>query len=158
MEPLIKFSEERMLIGKQLKMSLAENKTGELWKSFMPRSREIKSPLSTDLISMQVYDETLKVGDLSQEFDKWATIQVTDFKDVPEEMECFIVNAGLYAVFHYKGLPTDTRIFHYIFGTWLPNSNYLLDSRPHFEILGEKYKNGDPTSEEKIWIPIKMKT
>jgi AraC family transcriptional regulator len=39
----------------------------------------------------------------------------------------------------------------------LPNSNYHLDDRPHFEILGEKYKNADPGSEEEIWIPIKAK-
>jgi AraC family transcriptional regulator len=29
-----------------------------------------------------------------------------------------------------------------------------LDDRPHFEVLGEKYKNNDPTSEKEIWIPI----
>ncbi len=25
------------------------------------------------------------------------------------------------------------------------------------EVLGEKYKNADPNSEEEIWIPIKRK-
>jgi AraC family transcriptional regulator len=39
----------------------------------------------------------------------------------------------------------------------VPASNYDLDDRPHFEILGDKYKNGDPNSEEDIWIPIKPK-
>lgn len=29
--------------------------------------------------------------------------------------------------------------------------------QPHFEVLGEKYKDNDPTSEEEIWIPIKAK-
>jgi AraC family transcriptional regulator len=41
------------------------------------------------------------------------------------------------------------------FSTWLPDSEYRLDVRPHFEVLGEKYKNDDPESEEEIWIPIK---
>ncbi|MEP7234441.1 MAG: GyrI-like domain-containing protein, partial [Ignavibacteriota bacterium] len=45
--------------------------------------------------------------------------------------------------------------FQYILRTWVPNSNYELDDRPHFEILGEKYKKDDPSSEEEIWIPIK---
>jgi AraC family transcriptional regulator len=72
-------------------------------------------------------------------------------------METFTLESGLYAVFHYQGLSTDSSIFIYIFGTWLPNSEYELDARPHFEILGDKYKNGDPTSEEDIWIPIKPK-
>ncbi|MGK2861531.1 MAG: GyrI-like domain-containing protein [Chitinophagaceae bacterium] len=48
-------------------------------------------------------------------------------------------------------------MFSYIFNTWLPPSGYDLDNRPHFEILGEKYKNDDPLSEEEIWIPIKQK-
>jgi AraC family transcriptional regulator len=72
-------------------------------------------------------------------------------------METYTLPGGLYAVFFYKGLNTDTSIFEYIHRTWLPNSNYLLDNRPHFEILGEKYKNADPNSEEEIWIPIKLK-
>jgi AraC family transcriptional regulator len=41
--------------------------------------------------------------------------------------------------------------------TWLPSSDYVLDNRPHFEILGEKYKINDPESEEKIWIPVRKK-
>jgi len=64
---------------------------------------------------------------------------------------------ALYALFYCKGLNTDTKVFQYIFGTWLPNTNdYLLDGRPHSKITGEKYKNGDQNSEEEIWIPIKF--
>ena len=47
--------------------------------------------------------------------------------------------------------------FQYILGTWLPNSDYSLDDRAHFEILGNKYKNNESDSEEEIWIPIKPK-
>ncbi|PSK81140.1 hypothetical protein CLV93_111117 [Prolixibacter denitrificans] len=36
-------------------MSFADNQTGELWKSFMPRRREITNNVNQDLISMQVY-------------------------------------------------------------------------------------------------------
>lgn len=45
-------------------------------------------------------------------------------------MGTFILSGGLYAVFDHKGLSNDSRIFQYIFGTWLPNSGYLLDDRP----------------------------
>ena len=48
-----------------------------------------------------------------------------------------------------------SKTFQYIFGTWMPDSGYKWDNRPQFEILGEKYKNNDPSSEEEIWIPIK---
>jgi AraC family transcriptional regulator len=94
---------------------------------------------------------------LTNEFEKWATVEVLNFDNVPTDMETFTLPGGLYAVFDYKGLSTDKSIFQYIFGTWLPGSDYDLDNRPHFEILGDKYKNNDPASEEEIWIPIKPK-
>jgi AraC family transcriptional regulator len=72
-------------------------------------------------------------------------------------METFVLSGGEYAVFDYKGSSNDSSIFQYIFMNWLPNSGYNLDNRPHFEVLGEKYKNNDPTSEEEIWIPIRNK-
>ena len=73
-------------------------------------------------------------------------------------METFTLIGGLYVVFLYQGIASaGAKTFQYILGTWLPNSEYTLDNRPHFEILGEKYKNEDPSSEEEIWIPIKFK-
>lgn len=157
MEPRIERLTEKRLIGKRMTMSLSNNKTGELWRSFMPRRREIQNSLTSELISMQVYDQSLELGNLHQEFEKWAAIEVSDFTMVPTGMETFILTGGLYAVFAYKGSSADTQIFRHIFGGWLPSSNYVLDSRPHFERLGEKYKNTDPNSEEEIWIPIKPK-
>jgi AraC family transcriptional regulator len=158
MTPRIEILSEKKLIGKRLQMSLANNKTKELWQSFMPRRKEIQNCIGTDLYSMQVYDPLhFTTFDPNNLFEKWATIEVTDFDTIPDEMETFTLPSGLYAVFFYKGSNTDTQIFQYIFGTWLPNSEYVLDNRPHFEILGEKYKNNDPNSEEEIWIPIKEK-
>lgn len=158
MIPRIENLKEKKIVGKRLTMSLADNKTGELWKSFMPRRKEITNNLSYDFISMAVYKPT-HFADFkpTNEFEKWATVEVSDFDSIPNNMETFILTGGLYAVFDYKGSSNDLSIFQYIFGTWLPNSDYLLDDRPHFEILGEKYKNADPNSEEEIWIPIRQK-
>lgn len=158
MTPRIETLIEKKLIGKRLKMSLTENKTVDIWKSFMPRRKEITNNVTNDIISMQVYEsEYFTNFNPTNEFEKWATIEVSNFENVPTDMETFTLKGGLYAVFDYKGLSTDNRIFNYIFEDWLPNSNYDLDHRPHFEILGDKYKNGDPTSEEEIWIPIQPK-
>lgn len=158
MEPRVEILNEKKLVGKRLTMSLSDNKTRELWKSFMPRRKEITNNLTNDFISMAIYKQTY-FADFkpTNDFEKWATVEVTDFEHVPNEMETFTLTAGLYAVFDYKGSSTDNGIFQYIFGVWLPNSVYLLDDRPHFEVLGDKYKNADPDSEEEIWIPIRMK-
>ncbi|MBK7569291.1 MAG: GyrI-like domain-containing protein [Chitinophagales bacterium] len=158
MQPRIEILNEKKLIGKHISMSLAVNKTAELWKSFMPRRAEITNNISNNLISMQIYSPNYFVEfSPTNEFEKWATIEVTNFDNVPGDLETIILHGGLYAIFDYKGLNTDSSIFQYIFGTWLPNSMYLLDDRPHFEVLGEKYKNADPNSEEEIWIPIRHK-
>lgn len=157
MQPAIETLTDRQLIGIQLRMSLSNNKTAELWRSFMPRRREIQNNLSLDLFSIQVYGQPVDFSQPDQEFVKWAAVEVSNFDAVPDGMDTLLLHGGLYAVFHYIGSSTDTNIFRYIFGTWLPSSDYLLDDRPHFEILGEKYRNADPTSEEDIWIPIKPK-
>lgn len=159
MQPRIENLLEKKLIGKRLKMSFAENRTMELWRSFMPGRNEIKNRVNQDLISMQVYDDAFSFSnfDANASFEKWAVAEVSEFDAIPDGMESYTLSAGLYAVFEYKGLNTDTAIFQYIFGTWLPLSEYALDNRPHFEVLGPKYKNNDPESEEEIWIPIKVK-
>ncbi len=64
----------------------------------------------------------------------------------------------LYIIFTYKGLTSDfPKTAKYIFEEWLPSSDYELDQRLHFEVLGKKYKNNDINSEEEICIPIKKK-
>jgi AraC family transcriptional regulator len=156
--PRIKTISEKKLVGKKLTMSLAQNRTLELWKSFMPKRKEITNRLTNDLISLQVYPpDYFTAFKPTNEFEKWALTEVSNFDFVPHGMHSFLLPGGMYAIFNYKGLNTDTSIFQYIYGTWLPNSDYVLDSRPHFEVLGEKYKNGDPDSEEDIWIPVKLK-
>ena len=158
MEPRIENIKEKTLVGKRIKTSLSNNKTGKLWSSFMPRRKEITNNLTTDLFSLQIYDPShFDSFDPSKEFEKWALIEVADFNNIPNEMETLILTGGQYAVFLHKGSSNNNSIFQYIFSTWLPDSEYLLDNRPHFEILGEKYKNNDPNSEEVIWIPIKEK-
>lgn len=157
-EPVITTMTEKKLVGKRVRMSLANNKTPDLWRSFLPYRKDVKSSAPNEMISMSVYSEPLRLGDFHQQFDKWATVEVSDFDNVPDGMETFLLKSGLYAIFHYQGLSTDNSIFVYIFGNWLPASTYDLDDRPHFEVLGPQYKNGDPNSEEDIWIPIKPKS
>ena len=141
-------------------MTLSANRTVELWQSFMPQRKEIRNKLNAELISIEVYDHNLDFKDFNPttEFEKWAAVEVSAFEEIPENMETLTLPGGLYALFLYKGAANDfASTFRYIFGIWLPASEYSLDNRPHFEVMGEKYKGNDPTSEEEIWIPIKLK-
>jgi AraC family transcriptional regulator len=157
-QPRTEILKEKKLIGQRLNMSLSDNKTGELWGRFMPRRKEIKNSIDNDLYSLQIFNPRyFEQFDPRTIFTKYALIEVTTFEIIPDEMESFILEGGQYAVFSYKGSGADTAIFEYIFGSWLPASEYMLDNRPHFEILGDKYKNNAPDSEEEIWIPVKLK-
>ena len=141
-------------------MSLFADRTRELWQNFMPGRRLIKNPIGTDLFSLQVYDPSLEFKDFTPhtEFEKWALTEVSDFDDILDGMKPYTLTGGLYAVFIYKGLPSDFgAMFRFIFTIWLPQSEYEVDQREHFEVLGDKYKHNDPDSEEDVWIPIRRK-
>ena len=148
------------MVGHAIIMSLSNNKTQELWQQFMPEKSRIKHAIGSDLYSIQVYDSSLQFMefDPSTLFTKWAAVEVSEIDDIPEGMEVLSMKAGQYAVFIHTGVGEKAyETFQYIYGEWLPSSSYELDDRPHFEVLGEKYKNNDSQSEEEVWIPIKSR-
>ncbi|MFD1873113.1 GyrI-like domain-containing protein [Hymenobacter bucti] len=146
----------KRLVGQRQVMSLAANTTTELWRGFMQERAAL--PGGRARYSLQRYPlgyftrfspETL--------FEKWAAQEVADPSFVlPAGFEMLELAGGLYAVFLHQGPASQgAATFQYIFKTWLPGSNYVLDDRPHFELLGEKYRSDAPDSEEEIWLPIK---
>ena len=160
MEPRIEVVSEKKLIGQRLVMSMARDRTRELWQGFMKRRKEIGNLIGAHLISMQIYDRQLSFPEFNDSipFEKWAVVEVEDFEILPQGLESYTLLGGLYAVFIHKGLPSDfPRTAQYIFGEWLPKSDYQLDHREHFEIMGDKYSNNNSNSEEEVWVPIKRK-
>jgi AraC family transcriptional regulator len=150
----------KKLVGSHAKMCYTNNKTFELWRNFMLRRMEIQNRITTDLISMQAFDKSFdfKKFTLDTEFEKWAVAEVADFNNVPDGMETYTLQGGMYAVFLHQGDSINfQKTFQYIFGYWLQQSEYQLDNREHFEVLSDRYKLNDPESEEEIWIPIKLK-
>lgn len=158
MQPRIETLPPKKLVGLSLKMNLANNLTGQLWGQFGPRIKDIPNRVSEDKISLQVYPPNYYAQfSPTTEFEKWATVEVDSFDAIPEGLQSFELQGGLYVVFDYKGSSTDTSIFQYIFSEWLPKSTYVVDDRPHFEVLGPNYKNNNPDSEEEIWVPVREK-
>lgn len=155
----IKILPEKKLIGKHIVMSFLENKTFQLWSSFMPRRKEIKNVINANLYSLEVFPIAhFNNFDPGNTFQKWAAVEVSDFDEIPREMAPLLIPEGLYAVFVHKGPQSEGhKTYHSIFVEWLPNSEYMVDERPHFAIMDERYKKDDPDSEEEIWIPITNK-
>jgi AraC family transcriptional regulator len=157
MKPRIEKLKPMKLIGIHMEMSLSNNKTGELWQQFMPRRAEVKNRTTADFISMQNYGEGWNFSPTAI-FEKWATVEVTSFDEVPPKMETYLLEGGEYAVFIHQGLASEApKAMQYIFGQWLPESKYILDDREHFEVLPEGYSPLDPQAKEEIWVPIKDK-
>jgi AraC family transcriptional regulator len=152
----IEFIEERLMAGQQMEMSLINNRTGELWSGFMSTRKYITDRIGNDLYSLQVYPpDYFAAFNPATNFTKWALTEVSTHDNLPEGILPFLLPAGKYAVFLHKGDTTNFGItLQYIFRQWLPSSGYMLDNRPHFEVLGDKYRNNDPLSEEEVWIPL----
>lgn len=148
----------KRFIGYSIKTSLANDQTVKIWKQLMPRLKEISNAVSADLYSLQEYEFT-SFQDFTPftEFKKYALVEVKDFENIPEGFEKFELKAGKYAVFNHKGTAEEfAKTSQFIFGEWLPKSEFELDDRPHFSVMGDKYfGHENPESEEEIWIPIK---
>lgn len=145
------------LVGMHVRSTSDDMMTIDLWKRFMPRIKEIKHRVGNATYSVQLFDEvpiynTQKIVG----FTKWGAVEVSSTADIPEGMETFELESGLYAAFTHHGLTaTFGQSMHYIFGTWLPDSGYTLANRPHFAFMDERYVGPtNPESEEDIYIPI----
>jgi len=151
----------KYFIGKKQILSFSENKTFALWQSFMPHRNSIVNRVGIEYYSIEIYPNPnfFFSFDPTATFEKWAAVEVNTHEITHENMEAITIPSGLYTVFLHTGLSNCAeKTYRSIFEMWLPVSAYQLDDRPHFAVMGEKYKKNDVSSEEEIWIPIKAKT
>jgi AraC family transcriptional regulator len=160
MEWRIEHIDEKTLLGHHQKMSLVNNTTHILWRGFRLKSNLIQNRSDALYYSLQIYPENYFLQfNPNTEFTKWAAVEIENTKDIPEGMDVLTLPAGTYAVFKHIG-PANLapKSFNFILNVWLPNSEYEIDHRPQFELLGENYKADDLNAEEEIWMPIKNRT
>lgn len=156
-QPEIRDFAGKLLVGVRRRTSFANDRTSEIWREFRMSEKNIRERVGRESYSVKVYDAgySFERFDPSAEFDKWAAAEVKTPNNAGETLE---IPAGKYAVFIHKGPATEAqRTFSYIFREWVPNSEFELDQRPHFEVLPEGYDPFDPEAQEEVWIPIKEK-
>ena len=148
---------QRRMIGVGMEMSLAQPVTGHLWRTLMPLRMAIPGRIDPERYLVKVYPKGyFEAFDPQRNFEQWAAYAVEGDGAARDGLAVLDVPAGLYAVWHYTGSSEDHRIFQHILGEWLPESGFVLDDRPHVDVLGAAYRHADPLSEEDICIPLRL--
>jgi AraC family transcriptional regulator len=119
----------------------------KLWDAFVSRMGELKN-VSEPYAS---YGVMAGAGD---DLDYMAGNPVSDIARLPAGMERWDIPETTYAVFETR-LPKIEETFDYIFGTWLPASNYQHDAEPVLERYGETFRPDNPVVS--IYVPVKKK-
>ena len=155
------YLQAKKLVGCSDQMNVFSSgpKTQGLWKKFLPSRNLVQHRVGINFFSLQYYgpDYSFQKFDPAAFFTKWAVVEVNSYHG-NEDFESFELQEGEYAVFLHKGLPSDfPKTMGFIMGQWLPNSEFVLDTRPHFELITGNYKPNDPEAEEEVWIPVRMR-
>lgn len=159
MEHRIEIIEDRLVVGMKTDTTIKtiNEDTKTIAQSFMPRRAEVSSRVGKHVFSIQNYSSDYNPSDVNSKFEKWVGVEVDNLKDIPQGMESFVISSGRYAVFGFKGSISEfPKSRAYIFQEWLPNSDFQIDYKAHFEILSEDYSKDLQNIEEDIWIPIRQ--
>lgn len=123
------------------------------WQEFVKRMDEIGNAVNSgDHLGIAMRDG-------KEDFDYLIGLEVSSADHVPDGMKAVTVPTHEYAVFTHKGLIGRIgETYQYIYGEWLPQSEYNRAPAPFTEVYGEKFCNGaTDDSECEIWIPIVKK-
>ena len=127
---------------------------GRLWGRFAPRMAEVGNRVGAATYGMCLLPEE---GERDPErFTYVAAVEVSGLEDVPEGMTGVEIPARTYAVFTYSGGlgPNLPKTMQFIFGDWLPNSDYELDG-VDFEYYDDRFDPETGTGTFYIYVPVK---
>jgi AraC family transcriptional regulator len=151
MNPRIAQLQAKVVVGMKSQMQHQQYQNiVALWKQFMPQQVKINNRTCQEFIALQNFSD---FGNPVDNFEIWACVEVTDSSNLPEGMQSFQIPEGDYAIFPHKGMNAGAT-YQKIMTEWLPKSGYKIADRPHFQVMGEKYKNGSPDSEEDFYVPV----
>ncbi|HEX2948445.1 MAG TPA: AraC family transcriptional regulator [Armatimonadota bacterium] len=155
MEPTIVNLDAFIVVGLEY---VGKNENGEipaLWDQYNARCGEVRHKTVPEAY-LGVCGEMRSDGSYSYT----AGARVTTAADVPVGMVAKVVPAAKYAVFTHRGplfgVEKDLQsTYQYIYGEWLPKSEYDRADTPDFELYDERFADGQATSEMDIYIPLK---
>ena len=143
------------LVGIAKQYDNADLSLPKLWSAFRPYRDQIQNRVSDE--SFGIYEAYQEHGD-EVSFSYVCCAAVDNFEQVPEGMVTRELSEQLYARFIHKGSISDLdKTLKYIWGSWLPKSDYEYEEKPDFELYPPGYNVMDPECEMALHIPIKAK-
>lgn len=125
----------------------------KLWSAFRPYRDNIPNRVGTDFFGIY---ENYEESDDNTTFVYICAAQVENFDDVPDGLITRELTAQTYARFTHTGpLANLENTLRYIWGSWLPKSEYEYAEKPDFELLPASFNDADPNNKVYLNIPIK---
>ena len=158
MEPEIITRPAVKLVGIAQQYDSADLSLPKLWSAFRPYRDQIKNRVGDH--SFGIYEAYEEHGDEGEDvtFSYVCCTPVANFDHVPEGMTTRELPEQMYAKFIHRGsITTLDQTLKYIWGSWLPKSDFDYVERPDFELYPPNYNVADPKAEMALHIPIQPK-
>ena len=125
------------------------------WANFKKQMPLVQNRLSNERIGVVLSSEL----ELRQErLTYFSGVEVIPDQQPLKGMHSVLLPEGLYACFEHQTLSQKNgHLIDYIYGIWLPSSNYERGQGFDYEIFDENYVAYDPTSVSTFYVPIKKK-
>ena len=161
-EPQIVEEQLRHFIGFETKMHshLDEDKdylqlAPQMWMAFDQRRKEISNRVKGKSFGFAISEEGNMLEDTLTYF---ASVEVSCLDQIPAGMKALTLKPRLYAMFENVGHPHKSHLtIDYIYGVWLPNSDFVRDEGHDYEVFGQDYVLSNPESASTYCLPIKSK-
>ncbi|MFT4716417.1 MAG: AraC family transcriptional regulator [Paracoccaceae bacterium] len=155
MEPEIVTRGAAKVIGVARQYNEEDLNIETLWSAFRPSVAGIANRVGDDAFG--IYEEYCENQD-SIGFSYICAVEVSDFDTIPKGMIARTIPQHLYAAFRHKGpisyLPETLK---YIWGSWLPKSDYDYVDKPDFELYAPGANPNDPEKTLYLYIPVTKK-
>lgn len=124
----------------------------KLWSAFRPYRDKIPNRVGSDFFGIY---ENYEESEDNTTFVYVCSAQVANFDEVPDGMITRELEAQTYARFTHIGpLAKLEDTLRYIWGSWLPKSDYEYAEKPDFELLPAGFNDADPNNHIYLNIPI----
>ena len=150
--PRFETRNETRVVGLAKQFSISTPDYFMLWAPFKSYIGHI--PFEIPNCNFGIYEAAEANGDEAQ-FSYMCCSGVTEFGDIPEGLQTRVLPEQHYAVFKHRGPFANVQeTFKYIWGTWLPNSDFDYSPTPDLEVFPANYNSTAEDAVVDLYVPI----